>query len=119
MARWTKLQALEGVAQGRDDARDILDTINVLESELKLERAAALREVHKKVLDLSWIPLNYRHDVNRAIPIPSADASALDKLLAEARLEEHDIMCDACDKGLDAEVPVDERCSHGRTLYFA
>lgn len=40
MARWTKLEALEAVAQGHEDGRDILDTINALESEKALERAA-------------------------------------------------------------------------------
>lgn len=50
------------------------------------------------------------------------EAAMIDKLddrVRQAKLEEHEIMCDVCDKGLDAEVPIEERCSHGRTLYFA
>jgi hypothetical protein len=89
------------------DIHDLLDTVDALESEKALERAAALREAADKfenigdaVLNESSSPcmdsLNKRQiialsfaaaqSIVRAL-IPQADAHALDKLLAEARLE--------------------------------
>jgi hypothetical protein len=71
------------------------DGADSLKSDLKLERAAALREVQEK-LESKIFPIGTSDisdaaimwDDVRAALIPQAEAHALDKLLAEARLEE-------------------------------
>ena len=110
MARWTKLEALEAVAQGHEDGRDILDTINALESEKALERAAALREAAARICvlcaagniplfnNMTWVhhfrvgtPSSCYCNASSILAIPT-DQPALDRYVAErvqeAKLEE-------------------------------
>lgn len=46
---------------------DLFDTITDLKAQLTTVHARSLLEVQTKILELSWIPLNLRHDVIRRI----------------------------------------------------
>jgi hypothetical protein len=97
MARLTKEQ-LDCIREcrklGMDNWDHWLDTIAALESDLKLERAAVLEPI--RTVLLTWHGGNPKERMIDSVLalnrieslISSADASALDKLLAEARTDE-------------------------------